>query len=116
MKLFFQLSQVLTAINEVVTKNQMLDVDCREELEKLSIQLSQQPIEFTANDFYTINYNLLAGVSLINTHFVSQFIVIISDFNWNRFISNNSCAIRREIIRCQQTFFLLLKTVQTKFA
>lgn len=43
--------------------DRFVPVDYEEDLSNFYIHVCLNPIEFTAGDFYTINYNLLASVS-----------------------------------------------------
>jgi hypothetical protein len=57
----------LTAISEVGIENGNLTPEAYEELQKFYSQIQTHPIEFSLCGFYTINYDLLAGVKSLGT-------------------------------------------------
>jgi hypothetical protein len=68
-----QISDLLLAISEAETNGTNLPADCRDDFAKLYNQISFQQIEFTTGGFYTINFNLLAGVENFNNKNLKPF-------------------------------------------
>lgn len=64
LKKLFQATKILAVVRKMECESiQTFDVRSEELFQKFHHQLSNQPIEFTASGFYTINTSFLASVN-----------------------------------------------------
>lgn len=60
------MEEILTAIDNLETDDhQQMMAECRETFLKFYLQIIANPLKFKAYGFYTINYELLAIVSVL---------------------------------------------------
>lgn len=63
-------------------------------------EISSQPVKFTTCGFYTINYELLAGVKIKITYIILYFdYFFFADSYWDFFISNNFISTKLEKLK-----------------